>query len=198
LIKLSGFLVAAEPLKVPEAPNEESLFVRRKTIFYTNMARHFESEPKDAYAEHIQVKVKEKSPAKVYATGPELFVGRNIVGAVDTTLAHSKPTMIGTNWFSKLIGLGLISIPWKTDDTVEIVRQGTHVSAVLDAVTDASGRITLIESNSISDRKIVTSSELAQILDAKQHHARIWQGFSATSGFVGAALAALCFISKPR
>lgn len=189
-IKINGFLHSPKPIVDPENPEVESVVVKKKsTSWATNRSARVLDEH-TSVADDIQIKLKAKDATEAYIEGPTLHLSQNLLEDLQPRFLSQKETYTGNRYLTALASSVFLNFTWRMVDTVEVVPQGKPVFAAVDAVADFNGRITLIESPHISQRKIVTFRQYNQIIDETNDHATVWKGFAITSACIGSVLAA--------
>lgn len=173
-----------------------AVLVRKKsTSWASNRSSQIIDQCK-SQADEIEIKVKQLDTDTTYVDGPTLHLTPNLLDNLPGTTVSYKQTFHGNRFFSAIMSLGFLNFTWRMTDQVEVVPQGKPVFAALDAVVDTNGRITLVESNRISDRRIISYKHYAQLMDEKNDQATVWKGFSAASVFVAAVLAGAAAIAR--
>jgi len=196
LIKVNGFLASSNPIHSKEGQETDAVLIRRKSTSWATNRHSSVLDTLTSVAEDVQVRIKSKDNTNTYVEGPVLHLSPSLLEDAPTTIANSTQTFVGNRWFTAIMSLGILNFTWRMIDTVEVIPQGKPVFAALDAVSDSNGRITLIETSTVSDRKILTYKHYAQIMDEKNDQATVWKGFAISSAFVGCVLAGVAAMSR--
>lgn len=189
-IKLNGFLHSPKPLVDPENPGVESVVVKRKSTSWATSRSSRVLDEHLSVADDLQIKLKDNDATDVYSEGPTLHLPQNLLDDIQPRFLSQKETFTGNRYLSAIASSVFLNFTWRMVDTVEVVPQGKPVFAALDAVADSNGRITLIESSRISQRKIVTFRQFNQIIDETNDRATVLKGLTITSACIASVLAA--------
>lgn len=176
LIKVSGNLVSPKPIEVSEGPQTMAVVVRRRALSWATNSMVTVLENLTTVAEDVEVKLKANAGDSTYATGPALNIPPSLLETIDTTITSQRETYQGNRLFSAAMTVFVLNFPWRVSRTIEVVPQNRHVFVAMDAVLDSNGRITLIESNRFSQRKIITYKHHAQTMDDLNDRVIIWRG----------------------
>lgn len=197
LVKIKGELVSPKPIKVQEKPQLENVVVKREAHSWSTNRTFVVLESTTRLAEDIEIKVRGKGGEnKGYVDGTSIFVSPSIIETMETQLLGQKETFHGNRAFSSIMGLFSINYPWRASHRLEVVPNKKHVFAAMDATSDSNGRITLIETNRLGFRKIMSYKHEHQILDELKDRSTIWKGMGISSAFLGAVLAGLALTSR--
>ena len=195
-MKISGNLVSPKPIEIDEAPQTAAILVRRKALSWSTNRISTVMENITTIAEDVEVKVKVNDLDTKYAVGPALNLPPSLLENIDTTITAHKETFEGNRLFSTAMSILFLNFPWRMSQTIETVPQNRHVFVAMDAVLDSNGRVTLIESNRISARKIISYRHYVQTLDDLSDRATIWKSFSIASAITSAVLAGVAALSR--
>lgn len=196
LIKLNGHLVSPKPIRVSEDTQTPAVLVRRRAHSWATNRMSTVLENFTSVAEDVEVKLKSYERDTNYASGPALNLPPHLLEGIDTTFVSQTETYSGNRLFSAAMSIFVLNFPWRVTRTIEVVPQNRHVFVALDAVLDSNGRITLIESNRFSDRKIITYKHYVQTLDDFNDRIAIWRGFAVASAITSAVLAGVAALAR--
>lgn len=196
LVKISGNLYSPKPITIAEGPQTAAVLVRKRALSWSTNRISTVLENITTIAEDVEVKVKVNDVDTKYASGPTLNLPPSLLDGIDTTITTHKETFQGNRLFSAAMSVFVLNFPWRMSQTTEIVPQNRHVFVAMDAVLDSNGRVTLIESNRISARKIISYRHYVQTLDDLNDRATIWKSFAIASAVTSAVLAGVAALSR--